>query len=72
MAEIDWPTLHHTRRHITRLETELDGQFEVRRELILAMAEAGMGQREIGAYWKISQPRISQIINEGRAALQTR
>lgn len=67
MSDIDWPTLRHLRRRITRLEAALVPLYNERAEMMTLMSAAGMGQREIGTYWRLSQPRVSQIFKK-RAA----
>lgn len=61
---IDWQKLRRTRSKILRLEKQLEDLYNARRELIKGMVDDGMKQREIGAYWGISNPRITQILKE--------
>lgn len=60
---IDWKKLHSTRKEIDKLERELKELYNLRKDFIIEMADYKMKQREIGAYWGISNPRVSQIIN---------
>lgn len=69
---IDWPAVHRTRRRITKLEAELKDLYAARRDLFAAMAATGMGQREIGAYWGVSNPVVSYALNGGKAAIRRR
>lgn len=54
------------RQEIERLEQQLAELYAQRKEMIIWMA-AGNTYREIAAYWGISSPRVSNIINEGGA-----
>lgn len=60
--DIDWPAIHRLRKRIERLEAALVPLYEQRADTMAAMADADMGQREIGAYWRVAQPRVSQIL----------
>lgn len=61
---MDWETLHYTRSEIDRLERRLEELYGHRKDMIKTMTKDGMKQREIGAYWGISNPRVAQIIND--------
>lgn len=54
-----------TRRKIDRLEQQLAELYAERKEMIIEMAADGMTRREIAEQWGISNPRVSNIINEG-------
>lgn len=60
--EFDWPGLYSTREEIDRLEERLEQLYAKRRQMIKEMRQDGMKQREIGAYWGISNPRVSSIL----------
>lgn len=64
---IDWPKLRATRRKIDRLEQQLTDLYAQRRDIILDMAAEGMTRREIATHWRISNPRVTTIINGVRA-----
>ena len=59
---IDWLELHRIRLEINEAERTLERLYARRLALIWIMVDNGMGQREIGAYWGISNPRISNIL----------
>lgn len=63
MSEINWDDVHSLRHKISRIEEALEVLYDRRKEIIKVMSDEGMKQREIGAYWGISNPRVSQIIN---------
>lgn len=69
---VDWNHLHAVRQRIAELETELARSHEERRALIEQMVAAGMKGREIGSYWRLSQPRIAQIMKADRAVQLSR
>lgn len=62
---LDWETLHYTRAEIARLEQRLRELYGHRREMIIEMAGDSMTRREIAAWWRISGPRVTGIINGG-------
>lgn len=63
----DWPRVWATRRKIERLEAQLAELYAERKEMIIEMAGENMTRREIGKQWGISNPRVSNIINDGGA-----
>lgn len=63
---IDRAALHRLRRKIDRLEQQLADLYAERKEMIIEMS-ADMTRREIAEHWGISNPRVSNIINEGGA-----
>jgi len=60
---IDWAELHRVRRRIERLEAALVPLYRRRVDLI-ALMTAQMGQREVGAYWGISGPRVNILLRK--------
>ncbi len=64
--DLDWDRVHRIRALINVLEASyrdnLKPLYAARVELIKVMTAAGMGQREVGAYWGVSNPRITQIL----------
>lgn len=60
---IDWEDVRLTRYAIKYLESQLDELYKKRYELLSQMSNDGMKQREIGAAWGISNPRVSGILN---------
>lgn len=54
MEGIDWRAQRKLKARIDELQAQLNAAYEDRRELMRAMAAAGMKQREIGAYWGVS------------------
>jgi hypothetical protein len=68
MDDFDWAEVHRLRRTICRLEETLDGHYRRRVELIVAMSTT-MHQRELGSYWRISQPRIAQILKAAQGTV---
>ena len=60
---IDWGKVHKTRRGIEALESILADLYKDRFELMKQMEADNMKQREIGAVWGISNPRVSGILN---------
>jgi hypothetical protein len=61
---VDWAVVHQLRAEIARLEAKLAQRYERRAAILVQMCAAGMGQREAGAYWGISNPRVSQAIKK--------
>lgn len=55
-----------TRRKIDRLEQQLADLYAQRKEMIIEMS-ADMTRREIAEQWGISNPRVTNIVNEGSA-----
>lgn len=66
MQTFDWADLHELRRDITDAEARLEGLYRRRWDLIATMVGSGMGQREVGAYWDVSQARINQVLKKLR------
>lgn len=60
----DLRAVRQTRRKIDRLEAQLAELYAERKEMIIEMS-ADMTRREIAEQWGISNPRVSNIINEG-------
>lgn len=60
---IDWEKVHKTRKAIEALESLLADLYNDRFELMRQMQDDNMRQREIGAAWGISNPRVSGILN---------
>jgi hypothetical protein len=60
---IPWPAIHQTKAEIDQLTLALGAKFLERRALMRHMASAGMGQREIGAYWGVSQVAVHFALN---------
>lgn len=63
---IPWATIHETKAEIDQLTFTLGNKYLQRTALMKQMAEAGMGQREIGAYWGISQVAVNFALNGRR------
>lgn len=59
---IDWARYRVVRSKIARYERLLEVLYAERKEAIQVMAGAGMTQREIGPWWGITNPRVSQIL----------
>lgn len=59
----DWEELRRTRYSIEYLESKLTELYDKRYEMMTQMRDDGMKQREIGASWGISNPRVSGILN---------
>jgi DNA-directed RNA polymerase specialized sigma subunit len=66
MTEIPWFRLRQVRRRIAKLEAELELLYEERTDIMAAMFDQKIGQREIGAYWGVSNPRVYQILLKRR------
>lgn len=60
---IDWERVRQVRYAIEFLESQLPELYNERYEIMRQMSDDKMKQREIGAVWGISNPRVSGILN---------
>jgi hypothetical protein len=55
---VDWAQVRAVRASIKRSEASLARHYEARAELMRIMAAEGMSQRQVAAYWGISQVAV--------------
>ena len=61
---MDWPVARAVKLRIARLQQQLDATLADRDTIIESMDQCKLGQREIAAYWGLTQPRVHQILKE--------
>lgn len=59
----DWPQVQPLREVIADAERDLQALYAQRRAIILAMVDAKLTRRAIGARWGVSNVAITHIVN---------